>query len=235
MLATIAMTHEEEKNLMKVSKLIIRDTLQEKIMTAIKTLSETLNGVLYEDGTGNENMDVDGLKKYITRTPAVGTYGINGLARADYSRFQNQLEEEADFSGNGLEKLGILFRKCSKAKGVREPDMHVTSSELYGGYEVLASDMDRHVLEKRYKDLGWIDMGYRGKPLIWTSNMNPGYWYMLNSMDFEFIKDDDVWMEVIKKDIPGELAQGYVLICWCNLVFYRVDYQGLFVDTSIVV
>ena len=232
MMATVTMTHTEERNLMKRGKLAIVDTLSDKLDTAFKTFSEDIDTALYGDGTGNDSKDYDGLDTYITATPSSGTYGNNGVLRSSNTRFQNQYQTTTDFVGEGLTSLGTLFRSCSKAKGIDEPEAHITSPTLFGKYEKIADATDRHVLEKRYKDLGWLDCAYKGKPVLWDSTIASTKWFMLNSMDFEFIKDTDVWMEVIPKDIPGELAKGYVIVCWANMIFYKVDRQGLLVASG---
>lgn len=93
------------------------------------SMQEFLSKGFFDDGSGDSNKEIDGLKAIISESdPAPGAYG--GIARASNTWWKAQRDHNSG-TGRALTTLLIqkMYNKCSQ--GNDTPDLIVTSKDVY--------------------------------------------------------------------------------------------------------
>jgi len=147
-----------------------------------------LNGMTWSDGSATNSFK--GIQYWVSDTPAVGTCA--NVDRTD-TRFQYFIRNIADTTTTlatfNISKLNKLYNDCSAGGGDqgRFPDFFITTQTIW---EKLWDQSDTRqrlgVEDKLLARLGWKNIEFNGKPVIWDKNCPAGHFYMLRKKDWEF-------------------------------------------------
>jgi len=156
------------------------------------SLIDKLETSLFSDGTGDDNMAIDGVGNIVAISPTTGTVG--NLDRATYSWWRNNYK---NMSGEAAsiylrKRMGTMFNNCGQmGEGVsRFPDIIVCAQDVYEIYESEALEISRILIgDRKMADLGFGDIAFKGRPITWSPSCTATYLYMLNTSVMEWVAD----------------------------------------------
>lgn len=85
------------------------------------------------------------------------------------------------------------------------PNLIITTQTLFELYEEWALDASQIIKDEstRLADLGFEVLRFKGKPIIWTTQMTSNHMLMLNTNHIEVVKDPSYWFDMTDwKDTP---------------------------------
>lgn len=146
-----------------------------EIQDAARDLAVSLATQFYGDGTGNTNLDLDGLGAIIATS---GTYA--GINRATYSTWRaTRLANGAVARALTKNLMDQAERAVFRASGFR-PSVIVTTPEVYTKYEALFDSVVRTDSANRVYSLGAEALAYKGIPVIRDARCPAGTMYFLS-------------------------------------------------------
>jgi len=156
------------------------------------SLIDKLESALFSDGTGDDNMAVDGLANIVATLPTTGTVG--NLDRATYSWWRNNYKSMSGEAASIYlrKRMNTMFNDCGKqGEGVsRFPDIVVTDQTVYEMYESECLEIARILIgDRKMADLGFGDLAFKGRPITWSPSCTAGYMYFLNTSVMEWVSD----------------------------------------------
>ena len=94
-------------------------------------------------------------------------------------------------------------------------------------YEDFALDRTQIVKGGRLADLGYEELKFKGKSLVWSDNVTAGTMLFLNTEFIEVVYDPEVWFEMTAwKPIPLQTERIAHIICTMNLICTQLRRQG---------
>jgi len=151
------------------------------------TTIEKFETMLFGDATGNVGgdgvaRDWNGLQNIVADDPTSGTIG--GLARASYSKIQNQAYTTAvtAFNTNDAGRIALttLFANCTQ--GNRMPNFNVTTVAIWVLYQLSLTTNERFVvgnIDKGLTTAGFPNIAFMNSPVTMSSQCPASHWYML--------------------------------------------------------
>lgn len=176
--APIIISQDEE--LRNSGETQVLSMLQSKINIVEETLKSVVTGMLYGDGTGNNNKDLTGLGAAVAAT---GTYG--GISRTDYAWWQAKIVSNSGTPGTpatlDLAKMMRLF--LSLSDGNDQPDVILCGMATWHEYfKLMDAKIDIHTtVGQKMADYGFQTLEFMGKPIMADPNCPEGIMYFLNS------------------------------------------------------
>jgi len=179
---------EEAMNAGSKEKLI--DLVEETVTRAKFSMQEVLGDQVFNDGTGDNN--IDGLRFLINSSPSTQTDvgGINP-STTNNEFWRNQIGETADFNGTAATsfgKMSALVANCTF--GRQGPRLVVTTKTLYSEYESMLTSNMRYVTTE-LADAGFMHLAYQTMPLIFDDNCPSGGMF--------FVDTDNLWLQVLAR------------------------------------
>lgn len=215
--ANITISREDElKN--SGSKTQILDFVAAKVQIAEKTLSDLLGDGLYSSGTDSD--EVVGLRVMVTGTGT--TYG--GISKTTYSWWRSQVDSTT--TTLTIPAMTSLFGDCTV--GNDKPTLAITTQDQQDIYHGLLQPQERYIDEKM-ADAGFVNLAFRGIPIVADNKCPTGYFYFLNEKYISFMthKEENFRFESFIK--PVNQAAASAKIYWAgNLVGSNCRMQGVF-------
>lgn len=131
------------------------DLVKEAIEETEMELVDAIGGMLYGDGTGNNNKDFLGLGAIVDDGTSATTIG--GLTRSSYGSLLNGTRTSSGGTLT-LAKLATLFSAISSGSGNASPTLMVGGETVWDLYEQLLTPMVR----EQYSMLGYYNVGKSG-------------------------------------------------------------------------
>ena len=167
----------------------IVDLAEAEMTSSAEDMADTIGNLFYLDGTGNGNLDFNGLLNICDDSTNAGTYG--GLSRTTYPTLQST------FTSSGgtlsLAKMATLYNTITD--GTIMPSMGISDRPTYSLYEQLIEPKNRLYitmaeLEKRKDGLtgaaGFTGLDYKGFTIIPDRKATTGVLFFLREEDLEF-------------------------------------------------
>jgi len=101
------------------------------------------------------------------------------------------------------------------------PNLILTTQSLFEIYETFALDAVQIIKDEStfLADLGFEVLRFKGKPLVWTSNMTANHMCMLNTNFIELVYDPAYWFAMTDwKPIPLETKRIAHILCFANMI-----------------
>jgi len=202
MAASIAISGiEEAKN--RGTEAIIK-LLNAKVMQAEESIKESLNDMLFADGTGNNGKDFNGLGNIIGTTNTVG--GIDGNTNTWW-------RSTVDSTPGALTLLQMAAAFNSASRGNDHPDLIVTTQTLFEKYESLL------VQNIRYQDTtkannGFMNLMFKQAPVVFDVSCTSGVMFFTNSKYLKLTGLSNHWFETteFQKGTVAGVDARYALI-----------------------
>lgn len=161
-----------EERIQNQGRHVIHDIVQTKLDQADKSLADDLNTDLFASGAGK---DVNGLVTFIDATSTIG--GINSTSS---SFWQSDVNVGGSFSAQGLSDMRTLWFDLSKKEGAGDPDLLMTTSDIFGFYESQLTPQQRY----QQTDTGngsFMNLMFKSAPMMFDEQATSGVMYFLNS------------------------------------------------------
>lgn len=173
--------------------------MEYKVDEATQELADLIGDMVYSDGTGNSNKDLEGLEAAIKTS---GTYG--GLDYSTYTTLQSTVDSSTALSALTLTKLDDMYRAISSGNNV--PTHIFTTKTIFQklkGLAVLGTvGLASPFVEKGptgagnliptarpalTANVGYTELYYNGMPIIADEKCPTGKLYMINIKTWDLI------------------------------------------------
>ncbi len=179
--ASIGITGLEKRNNQGEAAMI--NLLQAKTTQAEMSLKDRLSTDAYADGTGNGGKNLTGLKALVSTTTTVG-----GLSPTTYTWWQSTVTSAGSFSATGIDKMRTTFNTITM--GNDKPDTIFTDQATFEYYEKALQPQERFQ-GNSVADAGFMNLTFKGIPVIFDRSCTSGYMYFLNSKYISFVVHSD--------------------------------------------
>ncbi|RLC39382.1 MAG: phage major capsid protein [Candidatus Coatesbacteria bacterium] len=201
------------------------------------SMIDKLESCLFGDGTADDGKAIDGLGNLVATDPTSGT--VANIDRASYTWWRNNAE---DMSGKAaslylLPRMGRMFNRCGRhGEGIsRFPDLVVCSEDVYDLYENEVLEITRILQgDQKMVSLGFGELAYKGRPIVWSPSCPSGRLYMLNLNFIEWVVDEienfrmGEWLPIVNQ--PRDRVAHIMTVC--NLVMSNCARQGVLYNIS---
>lgn len=205
---TIAIAGLEEA--MNNGKEQVIDLLKAKTDQASESLSEKFNEMLFGDGTGNSSKDFMGIKGLVTSS---GSFG--GIDPASNTWWAAQVEATVEVLA--LSRMSSFWNTCHGGTN-DTPDFLITTATLWEKYESLLQPQLRFS-DPKTADAGFVNLLYKGAPIVFDIDCTSGYMYFLNSKHLELATHSEKWFTNTGFQKPvGQDARYASIVAYGNLV-----------------
>lgn len=109
------------------------------------------------------------------------------------------------------------------------PNLIVTTQTIFEIYEEFALDISQIVKDEssRLADLGFEVLRFKGKPLIWTPNVDANAVLMLNTDFIEVVYDPTYWFDMTDwKTIPTQDIRIAHIVAFVNIISSQLRRHG---------
>ena len=188
--------------------------INQKIDNLKDSLTDAFETMLFADGSGNGNKDINGLDNLVSTTPTTALT-VGNIAQATYSWWQNrQKTATGAASVYLLSDMRNLANTVSEGKTRQYPDIIVTTqtvAELYDD-EVLEQ---RQIVNQTKGDADFTATAWKGVPILWSAKCPSGRMYMLRSANIGLNVDPDMNFSMTEwKSIPNQVNDRVAQIVW---------------------
>ncbi len=126
-----------------------------------------------------------------------------------------------------LSDMKKLFNTISANQS--DPNLIVTTQELSEIYEEFALDAVQIIKDEAtfLADLGFQVLRFKGKPMIWSSQMTAKHMLMLNTAFIDVVYDPDYWFDMTDwKPAPLETDRIAHIVCFANMISDQLRRHG---------
>ena len=172
---------------------------------------------------------------HLIQTAGTGTVG--GINSTTFTWWRNQTKEMTGTNtyASILKDMNTLWMSCTRGKD--EPDLLVSTHDLYAAYEDTLQEFRRYS-DSKTAEGGYRSLNYKGADLIYDSDatnftttgekmyfINTSYLYLVEHRDARWTRDDD--------KIPVNQDAVVIPIYWMGqLVCSNRARQGVMIDAS---
>ena len=179
---SVGITGLEKRNNQGEAAMI--NLLTAKTKQAEMSLRDRMSVDSFSDGTGNGSKNLTGLAALVSTTATVG-----GIAPATYTWWKANVTSTAgSFAATGIDKMRTMFNNITF--GNDKPDFIVTDQNVYEYYEKTLQPQERFG-SNTVADAGFMNLTFKGVPLVFDRDCTSGYMYFLNSEYLSFVVHRD--------------------------------------------
>lgn len=202
-------------------------SLLDSRMTQLEmTMAENINTMLFGDGTGNSNKDFYGLKALVADT---GTFGGINRATAGNEYWQSSVTG----SVGALTVAAMRTKYNDVSEGNDQPSNILTTQALFEAYEGLL-DTNRRYEDNALGDAGFLNLMFKGAPIVFDRACDSGYMYFLNTKYITLAKLNGVWFQPSDWLVPVNADVKYKHIkLYGNLVLSNSKRQGVLTGVTV--
>lgn len=195
--------------------------LQTRMDQAEMSIGESMNSMLFADGTGNSSKDFDGLDKLV----GSATNTVGGIDRNDAGNVWWRPHIDAAAANVGLAKLYTLYNTVTY--GADKPTNVITTQAGFEAYEALLDD------NVRYEDVetanaGFTNLKLKQAPVVFDRDCQADRVYMLNIKYITLVRSPRHWFTPTDWLVPVNQDVKYKnLISYGNLVLSNSRRQAV--------
>lgn len=179
---SVGITGLEKRNNQGEAAMI--NLLSSKAKQAEMSLRDRMSVDSFADGTGNGSKNLTGLAAIVSATATVG-----GIAPATYTWWKSDVTSSAgSFAATGIDKMRTTFNNITF--GNDKPDFCVTTQSVYEFYEKALQPQERFS-SNTTADAGFMNLTFKGVPIVFDRDCTSGYMYFLNSKYLSFVVHKD--------------------------------------------
>jgi hypothetical protein len=157
--------------------------LSAKTKQAEMSLKARMSVDAFGDGTGNGSKNLTGLAALVSATSTVG-----GLNPTTYSWWAANVTATSSFAAGGIDKMRTAFNNVSF--GNDKPDAIFTTQTIFEYYEKALQPQERFA-SNTVADAGFLNLTFKGVPIMFDRDCTSGLMYMLNSKNLAFVVHKD--------------------------------------------
>lgn len=177
------------------------DVIKGKLKNGVSSAMQSMNEMLWGDGTGNGGKDFDGIKKIIPADPTVGTVG--GINAGTWAFWRSKQASGAGTNFNNFRAaLLSVHNQCSLGGTEKKPTGLVMDRPSFEGYVKLLTDVTSLVKDgggEADPDLGWLNeaVAYMGLPMVYDEQATPAATaYFVNKNYLKLMVLKGAWMKM---------------------------------------
>jgi len=177
------------------------DVVKSKLKNGVNSALQSLNEMLWGDGTGNGGKDWDGLRKIIPADPTTGTVG--GINAATWAFWRSKQASGAGTAFNNLRAaLLSVHNQCSLGGTDKKPTGVIMDRASFEGYHKLLVDVTSLVKDSDGEadpDLGWLNEAivFMGIPMVYDESASPAATaYFVNKTFLNLVVLKGAWMKM---------------------------------------
>lgn len=179
---SIGITGLEKRNNQGEAAMI--NLLTAKTTQAEMSMKDRMSVDAFGDGTGNGGKNLTGLAALVSTTATVG-----GIAPGTYTWWKGDVTTSAgSFAAAGVDKMRTTFNNITF--GNDKPDSIFTDQTTFEYYEKALQPQERFSSNK-VADAGFLNLTFKGVPLMFDRDCTSGYMYFLNSKYLSFVVHRD--------------------------------------------
>lgn len=181
----------------------IIDYVERKIKAAERAIADELERVVFADGSGTN--EPNGLQNLVAASPSTGT--VHGINRATYSWFRNLTKTASGPASTYLVSDMRNFFNTLTSYTMSELSLFflLTTQTVFEAYEDEMLEM-RQIVDPKMSDLGFDNLTFKGRPLMWAPSCPSGKMYFLNPQHLYLVVDPSYNMEMTEwKPIPDQV------------------------------
>lgn len=171
-----------------------------KVKGAEKTIRNTLNTALFNDGSNSKQ--IQGLALAVATT---GTYG--GIDKSTYSWWQGNVDSTT--TTLTISAMQSLYGDCGE--GSEYPNLLIGDQDMFDRYYNLLQPQQRFASEEMAKG-GFKSLTFNGQPFIVDAACPAGDLYMINTEYFDLMphKDENFRMQKFKERDNQNIVLGKI-------------------------
>lgn len=179
---SVGITGLEKRNNQGEAAMI--NLLSSKAKQAEMSLRDRMSVDSFADGTGNGAKNLTGLAALVSSTITVG-----GISPTTYTWWVPTVTAAAgSFAATGVDKMRTMFNTITF--GNDKPDFIITTQSVYEFYEKALQPQERFA-SNTVADAGFMNLTFKGVPIVFDRDCTSGYMYFLNSKYLSFVVHKD--------------------------------------------
>lgn len=161
----------------------IVDLMSAEMEDAKEGMKDQLSTAFYSDGTGQDGLEMDGLRSAVDDATNVATYA--GINRSTYTWWQAQYTPLG--GALTLTAMATMYDSCEH--GGKRPDLIVTTKDIWSDYEALLVSQVRFVNDggEIKANQGMSRLAFRATPVEKDTYCPSGKMFFLNTDSFEML------------------------------------------------
>lgn len=182
--ASISISGREEA--MNSSEEEVIDLLEAKIMQAEESVYESMDDMLFGDGTGNSSKDFNGLANLVAQNAS----SVGGIDPSTETWWQSKINTTSEVLS--LSRMTTQYN--NQSVGNDQPKVVLTTQTLFEKYESLLQPQLRYS-DTKTADAGFQNLMFKGAPVTYDTYCDSGYMYFLNPKYLRLVGHKDVWFK----------------------------------------
>ena len=180
--ASIGITGLEKRNNQGEAAMI--NLLSSKAKQAEMSLRDRMSVDSFADGTGNGAKNLTGLAALISTSTTVG-----GISPTTYTWWQANVNASGgSFAAGGIDAMRTTMNNITF--GNDKPDLIITDQTTFEYYEKALQPQERFN-SNTVADAGFMNLTFKGVPIVFDRDCTSGYMYFLNSKYLSFVVHKD--------------------------------------------
>jgi len=210
------------------SKQQILNWINHKIDNLKLSLSQSIEEMLFGDGTGSDNKAIEGLQNLVSASPS-SALTVGNIPQSTTTWWRNKQKTATGSAGAYLlTDMRTMLNDCSNGQGAMMPSILVTTQTVYELYQEEATDQ-KQIVNKTLGDAEFQNIEFAGRPVVWSANCPSGYMYFLNEKFLQFCVDPDMYFAPTTwKEIPNQVEDRVMqILCKMNMIVSRRKSLGV--------
>lgn len=234
---------DDQQNRGKNEILSLMNAKQDNVKNALITEFETrlfgAKSAISAGTTTETDLSIDGLQFLVPDDPTLATNNAGGIdpSAGNNPWWRNQATNATgkSFATYGISLMRTLLNNCANNLKMDTPDLILCGQTPYEYYEDTVLPIYR-ITDRKLADMGFDNIQFKGKPMLWSPSCSNQRMYMLNTNFFKFAYDPMMFFDMTSwKDIPNQVNDRVAqIITACSFKISRRRCMGVLynIDTA---
>lgn len=182
------------------------ENLKNSLITEMETRLFGAGGDIVAGTTTEDAQAFDGLQRLVQDDPTASV-SVGGYDGSVDTWWKNKAVNMTglSFATFGLPKMRTLLNDCSNNLRQDAPDLILSGQSPYEYYEDTVLPAYR-VTNRKMADMGFENIQFKGRPMVWSPSCANTRMYMLNTRFFKFFYDPALFFDLTEwKPIPNQV------------------------------
>lgn len=231
---------DDQQNAGKNQIISLANAKMENVKNSLITEAETRlfgnTGAVVAGTTTEDAQAFDGLQHLVADDPTASVeVGGHNQSTSSWWRNRSTNMTGLSFATYGLSRMRTLLNNCSNNMRQDSPDIIVSGQSPYEFYEDTVLPVYR-VTNRKMADMGFENIQFKGRPMIWSPSCANTRMYMLNSRFIKYFYDPALNFDMTAwKPIPNQVNDRVAhIVTACGFKVSRRRCQGVLhtIDTE---
>lgn len=158
----------------------IHDLVESRIMVAEKTLDNEVGAALFYSNTENDGKSIGGLQHLVADAGGGTVGGIDSSTETWWKSQYYDFSDDSTTASSSTILHGMNTLHLNVTRNNDKPDLSVAGSTYYTYFEE-ALQPNQRFTDADMADAGFVNLMYKGMPVVYDSNCNAARMYFLNT------------------------------------------------------